>query len=769
MMTDKEYIEHLSAHLLYTYFEQLDIEPLLAAMADDILWLGAGKDMRLSGYQAVSDAFRAGIQTMQRCVISNAVYDTQRLAPTIWLCQISSDLATVPDIPLTLQEYQRCTFIFRANPAARNGTGWELVYLNNSMAYCPLVEDSFFATEQGLRNYQQLHHVDLEKLSSKDRQVLYALLERSAYAPLDADTQELFLILSQFSYFSETQAIYMWRRLNAKEMLLREQKRHAFLYIDSRTQEYYFNPVYADYLRTHFSRQPPAWQQEQRARAARWFLTSGMYEEAIRRATLAHDQETILQASEKGGLEVLFSLDPAMLDETLQTCITPTRTYHLKGYLLLLLHACLTRSPRYGELYSAMLARRIHTEPLGPALRQEYYAILDRIAAVCAYPDVPQMTRHIQDAVRRYELVEEMPPLSLPWTFGSPSILSIYHQQPGTLLQKIEELDSFLRLYESTSSPSYCYWSYFIHGEAAYMTGQIEQANHYLTTFLQYMSPETDHLDLYISALVYAARLSLYQGDVKIIERYSVQIHALALTSHPQFHISMITLGEAYMTSLTVSEPDQLLETQRRLEKLTVYTACRPLAALVYDSLSLARHQYAKLIADATDHIRRFSQQTLILIYEYIFLAAAYEHTQAIGAATKTLRLACDLAMPDQLIMPFAEHTAPLRQTLRRLHQQPAYQPFIAAIQQRSLEAALTRIRRPAPTSPGPRKAIHLTAKEQQLAHLVSIGKTNKEIAQTLHMAEITVKKSLSRLYKKVRVTNRAALAKYIASHHVIH
>jgi len=47
---------------------------------------------------------------------------------------------------------------------------------------------------------------------------------------------------------------------------------------------------------------------------------------------------------------------------------------------------------------------------------------------------------------------------------------------------------------------------------------------------------------------------------------------------------------------------------------------------------------------------------------------------------------------------------------------------------------------------------------------MVAEGKTNKDIASTLNIAEITVKKTLSRLYKKVQVTNRAVLTQYVLS-----
>ena len=57
-----------------------------------------------------------------------------------------------------------------------------------------------------------------------------------------------------------------------------------------------------------------------------------------------------------------------------------------------------------------------------------------------------------------------------------------------------------------------------------------------------------------------------------------------------------------------------------------------------------------------------------------------------------------------------------------------------------------------------------LTKREQEIAQLVSHGRTNVEIARELNIAEITVKKSLSNIYSRLGITNRAALARLISS-----
>ena len=56
-----------------------------------------------------------------------------------------------------------------------------------------------------------------------------------------------------------------------------------------------------------------------------------------------------------------------------------------------------------------------------------------------------------------------------------------------------------------------------------------------------------------------------------------------------------------------------------------------------------------------------------------------------------------------------------------------------------------------------------LTERERELATAVASGESNREIAARLRLAEATVKSKLTKVYKKLEVANRAALAMLVA------
>lgn len=158
MNTEKIILTQLSRHILYSYFEKNDIQPLVESLADDIVWVGTGKHMCLTGYTAIANTFLKGKEQLVPCTIQNEHHLVRSLGTNYWLCQYTSEIKTKASTSLYLAEHQRCVFIFRRNPASRNQIGWELAYLYTSLSFNPLKENELFAVDYGSRNFNWLHH-----------------------------------------------------------------------------------------------------------------------------------------------------------------------------------------------------------------------------------------------------------------------------------------------------------------------------------------------------------------------------------------------------------------------------------------------------------------------------------------------------------------------------------------------------------------------------------------------------------------------------------
>ena len=64
-----------------------------------------------------------------------------------------------------------------------------------------------------------------------------------------------------------------------------------------------------------------------------------------------------------------------------------------------------------------------------------------------------------------------------------------------------------------------------------------------------------------------------------------------------------------------------------------------------------------------------------------------------------------------------------------------------------------------------PEKLLKLSSQELHIIKWLALGKTNKEIASEMELAEKTARNYISRLYKKIHVTNRTEAVAYYMRH----
>ncbi len=77
-------------------------------------------------------------------------------------------------------------------------------------------------------------------------------------------------------------------------------------------------------------------------------------------------------------------------------------------------------------------------------------------------------------------------------------------------------------------------------------------------------------------------------------------------------------------------------------------------------------------------------------------------------------------------------------------------------------------LRGPAMAGPGASKTFGLTRRELEVIAAVVDGQVNKDIAQTFHISEYTVKHHLTRIFDKLGVSNRVELAMFAINHDLI-
>ena len=120
--------------------------------------------------------------------------------------------------------------------------------------------------------------------------------------------------------------------------------------------------------------------------------------------------------------------------------------------------------------------------------------------------------------------------------------------------------------------------------------------------------------------------------------------------------------------------------------------------------------------------------------------------------ALEELHIALDMAIPDGIVMPFAESEAYITNLLQELGKQGVYPEEIERILilAQSFHSAKQKILW---EHWGEHENYGLSVRELEIARLAAQRKTNLEIAQELHLAEGTVRNQLSRIFDKLNIS----------------
>ncbi len=179
---------------------------------------------------------------------------------------------------------------------------------------------------------------------------------------------------------------------------------------------------------------------------------------------------------------------------------------------------------------------------------------------------------------------------------------------------------------------------------------------------------------------------------------------------------------------------------------------------IMYGRALLIRGEYLKLIGSADRFIAIASvfPNLLGVIYTYIYLEAANRQVFRESEALSGLKRALDIAMPDQVYMPFVENGDYIEPLLVKLAGENCHRDGIARIRElyqpyRKLKEQISR-EYFSGDQPG------LTGRELEIARLAAAGATGEEIGRRLFISPNTVKKALKSIYAKLAVNNRVRL-----------
>ena len=330
------------------------------------------------------------------------------------------------------------------------------------------------------------------------------------------------------------------------------------------------------------------------------------------------------------------------------------------------------------------------------------------------------------------------------WTFGSPSVLMMFHRTPGQLDRELADMDECMPHYYQITGGHGMGAQLIMAGEAALARGRLNDGAIALERARAAISGSGQE-NMALCCDFLEMRLHMAAGEAVGVD---LRRRRQLLQQHNAMWLHIFDSSAAYCQAV-LGRTDDIPELFRehRLDTVNFLGPCLPMMQMIENQVYLAQGAYARVIGGSEGLLAlcRGMHYALVEIYVLAQTAAAYEKLGKRREAAELLRQAAPLAQPDGLVTPVEESGRCLRELL------PEYGTLgrEAAELSRVLERGKQQEQRPAVFVP-------LTEREWAVAQRMARRLSNREIAGQLFLTEGTVKQYINQIYSKLHLTGDA-------------
>ncbi|WP_428590735.1 LuxR C-terminal-related transcriptional regulator [Pseudodesulfovibrio sp.] len=602
-----------------------------------------------------------------------------------------------------------------------------------------------------------LHYVRHGQMAAPTE--LSILLETQVYDRL-RDAKFLLLVLSPMESFSLAQAELFCE--DARAVLGDALKRNAFLSLDPVTGTYTLHALFRGFLLERFRQLPQERRQEACLRNAEWLIRHdeirkgvmllGEVGNAVESLELLDSVVDRLQVTEGNGLLLaLFrTFDPELMER-------------YPGVMFRYAMAALSARdiPTLKDLL-VRLGRHCASLPEDGAEANGWRGEMELLLSLTKYNDILAMSAHHERAAeffRRGGVRQSRMFGRNPWTLGSPSILYMFHREPGTLEDTLRQMRECLPCYYRLTAMHGAGAEEVILAEARYNAGDFEAAAVAVHRGLS-QALERGQTGIEACARFLLARLSLMRGeyDQAMDQLRTMREHVEESRTFSLLHTVDLCTGLLHATLHRLEDiPGWLAKGGD--EKF--YAFAGGASYVVLGGALLLAGEYAELAGRFSLLLEKgeFARNLMFTIHANLFVAAGNGGLGLWADADDALFAALDLAQPDNIYMPFATLAGFLPQ-LKSLRDDETCGYDVRRILQ--LAASFEKARNSIVSRFFPEDESSLTPRERELVRLGMTGMTYKSIADALGLAPNTVKRYFAALFKKLGVSNREQLKQYL-------
>lgn len=572
---------------------------------------------------------------------------------------------------------------------------------------------------------------------------IYDMFSAAMIDPLPENQREFLAVMGLADEFTSEMAGFVTGDPDTDSILRGLTERNAFVarLYDGKT--FRFHHMMKECAKRTFLTLSESRRKAYLGRLGKWYEDERKYLHALSFYSKSEDYDSALRVIASDAGILLASLKPSDVLSFLDKC---PKEILLENPLTILV---LMRSMFNWRLIPKMLEMRglldesIASHPgMSEAERGNLLGERDLIMSFLSYNDISAMSRLHRSASEQMS----RPAISIRsdggWTFGSPSVLMMFHRENGNLDRELAEMNECMPHYYRITNGHGQGAEKIMTAEAAAMRGDFTGASIALeSAFSEIRGNGQENMALCGEFL--ALRLSLRSPGFTVPD-YAKRRAAL-LEKHNLAWLNILDSAFAYCHALAGSTgkiPD--IFASHRLSSINFLAPGKPMIDMIENQVYLAEGEYAK-VAGQSERLLKICgglHYALVALHIKLQTAAAYEMLGMREKALETLKDAVSDAIPDGILLPFAENRRYLG-GLFGYFTEGVTGDFIKRVK------AL-----PDGESGGlPEELSVLTERELEIVKLAAERLSNRDIAEKLFLSEGSVKQYMNQIYSKLQIS----------------
>ncbi len=575
---------------------------------------------------------------------------------------------------------------------------------------------------------------------------IYTMMGQSLFCHHDPETRDFLTAMCLADEFTAAQAAFLTERQWDNDSLRALLRDNAFVRYLADTDTFRLHHLLREYMEKQFGRLPQERQQLLRSRYGLWHESQREYIHALRFFESAGDLRSVLRVIGLDRGVLLAREAPEKIIALVDRCTRQQLMAEPQALLVLMRRLFSWQQiPKMLELKQVLLEAARQPE-LTARERDNLVGECDLIMSFLGYNDIAAMSRLHQSAGRLMTRQSISIQRDGSFTFGFPSVLMMFHRESGKLDGEIAEMNRSMPIYYRLADGQGMGAEQIMEAEARFLRGSFLDAR-ILLEKARVAAAAGNQRYILLCCDFLELRMALW-GKVPYEARWHERKQEeFKFSQDPILH-RVPDACAAYIQAL-LGRPDQIPGWigEGRLEEANLPRPARPVYEVIRSQTLLAQKQYAQVIGREEFLLKlcRGIPYLLCELHAHIQLAAAWYALGDQKRAEEVLTTALELALPDGILMPFAENAQYLREPLCALHGK--YPEAVEAILSFAGEMEAARQTILGADTPG------LTDSELSVARLSALGKTRREIAQELYLSENTVRNYLSKVYDKLGIT----------------